>query len=129
MDLFLLLQTTFEIFASFAIVVIIASFIAYKIKQSSIKDKEKIIDQSKSTLRAHLTLSREDIVHTVALPEAGTISVVPKPIRTKRNNTTSQVILNKVHANRFTLVNGSMQSYAIEPTFNPANSLIQNKFR
>jgi hypothetical protein len=130
MDLFALLQTAFIIFASIATVTLIASFIAYKIKHYRLKDNGKNKVQSISGLTNPFTMTKGDIVHTVALPEAGTINIVPKPIMTKRRNTnvSSKTAAPRANASRFTVVNGSTEAFNLNSSFDPVNSLNRSKF-
>ncbi len=127
MDLFSLLQIAFAIFASLASMTLIASFIAYKIKQYRAKGNEKM--RTHKTVVAH-SISKGDVVHTVALPEAGTINIVPKPIMMKRRSSkiTSQPVVARTSSNRFTVVNDSLDAFHGSNSFNPVNSLSRGKF-
>ena len=130
MDLFSLLQTAFAIFASVASVTLIASFIAYKIKHSQLKDKEKIRKQKMTGMQNDYSTTKGDVVYTIALPEAGTINVVPKPIMTKRRNTDISANTAAASANpsSFKVVNGSVDVFALNSSFDPVHSLSRSKF-
>jgi hypothetical protein len=130
MDLFSLLQTAFAIFATVASVTLIASFIAYKIKHSQFKHKEKIGKQNLANLPSAYSATKGDVVYTVALPEAGTINVVPKPIMTKRKSTgtSANTASSSTNASRFKVVNGSLEAFALNSSFDPVHSLNKSKF-
>ncbi len=130
MDLFALLQSAFVIFASLATLTLIASFIAYKIKQYKLKGNEKISLHNVSGLHNPFAMSKGDVVHTVALPESGTINIVPKPIRTKHRsgNISRQTVAPKTSGSRFTVVNESMEAFNLSSSFDPVSSLNRSKF-
>ena len=74
--------------------------------------------------------TKGDVVYTIALPEAGTINVVPKPIMTKRRNTDISANTAAASANpsRFKVVNGSVDVFALNSSFDPVHSLSRSKF-
>lgn len=130
MDLFSLLRAAFIIFASLATLTLIASFIAYKIKHYKLKGNEKIRVHNTSGLHNPFSMSKGDVVHTVALPESGTIDIVPKPIMTRRRShtLTSQPVVAKTSGSRFTVVNGSAEAFKLDSAFDPVSSLNRSKF-
>ena len=128
MDLFALFQTAFMIFASLAITILIVSFVSYKIKQSKMNDKEKISAIRNSSGTKNISLARENVVHTVALPEAGKISVMPQPIAIKRRYQTLQETKKPVTASRFKVVDASSIELSLVTSYNPGNSFTRDKF-
>jgi hypothetical protein len=130
MDLFSLLQTAFIIFVSIVAVLLITSFIAYKIKHSQLNGNEKINVPNSTTNRNTFAVSKEDIVHTVALPEAGTINIVPRPIITSRKNVTAptNTTPSKANPSRFKVVNSSFETFTSASSYEPGSTFSRSKY-